>query len=134
MKQVATLDVNPKEIGRHVFKEGWYDGEITFLGINEFEAGDALVEGGFRQAGDRELVLRGNLLTDEGTRGLEENLTLTGNGAFKARGVLLAMGVQATTNLSDNPFRGTKIKVEYNKPREGKDGTEYSSFKRLVLE
>jgi len=126
MEKSTTLDVDPKDIGRQIFEKAWYEGELTKLEIITTTEGDQ-----FGTIGDRTLHIQARLETEEGTRFMDESARMQGPGAFVASKILTSLGATKGMDLSE--FEGSKIRVEFDKPRTSEAGRTFNSLRNILL-
>lgn len=127
METTTVLDINPQDIGKHIFEMGWYEGEITRIAIHtRTEPSD------YGAVGDRTLQFQATLATAEGNRPLDERFDMQGTRAFRAGNILKSLGAKAGTDLA--LYKGTKIRVQFDKPYEGERGRRNTIVQVAVVE
>ena len=119
-------DVDPKDIGKYIFKAGWYEGEINRLEITTTTEGDQ-----YGNPGDQSLRLVALLDAAEGKQQFDERFQFQGAGAWKCAMVSKGLGIRKGMDLT--AYLGVKVRLEFKEPREGSDGRTFSSLARIAL-
>lgn len=119
-------DIDPKDIGKHIFKGGWYEGEINRLEIITVTEGDQ-----YGNPGDQNLRLVVLLDTADGKQQFDERFQFQGAGAWKCAMVSKGLGIRKGSDLT--AYHGAKVRMEFKDPREGTDGRTFSSLARIAL-
>ena len=119
-------DIDPKDIGKHIFDAGWYEGEISRLEITTVTEGDQ-----FGAPGDRSLRLVALLDAAGGKQQFAERFQFPGAGAWKCAMVSKGLGLKGNADLTG--YHGVKVRMEFKDPRRADDGRSFNSLARIAL-